>query len=68
MVATSVTDARAVTMIERLVKHGYQIRSRLFRGDFVVTIAGEACEVFSGMGRTFPEALYAALRELPRVA
>lgn len=68
MAISSVTDARAVTMIERLVRHGYSVKSRLFCGDFAVTIAGDACEVSSGTGETFPEALYAALRELPRVA
>jgi hypothetical protein len=67
MVATSVTDARAVTMVERLVRHGYIVRSRLAGGRFAVTIT-QTCEVFSGIGETFPEALYAALRELPQVA
>lgn len=62
------TDARAVTMVERLVRNGYSVKSRLEGGSFFVTIATDMGYGFTGLGETFPEALCAALRELPRVA
>lgn len=68
MAATSVTDARTVVIVERLLMNGYAIRSRLERESFAVTIAGRCDEACTGLGDTFPEALYEALKVLPRVA
>lgn len=67
MVATtSVTDARTVVMVERLLSNGYTIRSQC-QGKFAVTLHRDT-EHATGDGETFPEALYAALKDLPRVA
>lgn len=68
--ASSVTDARTVVIVERLLNYGYAIQSRMMGDQFAITITdGEAHG--TGYGDTFPIALYGALatlRNLPQVA
>lgn len=66
MTSTSVTDARTIVMVERLLAAGYAIQSTCDYG-FIVTLS-RGPESAMGTGPTFPEALYSALRDLPQVA
>lgn len=70
MAASSVTDARTIVTVERLLQNGYVVRSHTADGQFVITVAGGGQEGV-GAGDTFPEALYNALadmRSIPQVA